>query len=125
MSIDTSMYALLNNAPNAGASFSQGLQAGQQNKLARMQMEQATAQAAEAKQAKDQKNRLAQLLGMPDNYDAGGNLKREALPQIAAIDPAQYPTYQKQIADQGKAAREQEKADLAAKREQFPWPSAL
>lgn len=119
MSIDTSMYALLNNAPNPAASFSQGLQAGQQNKLARMQMEQATAQAAEAKQAKEQKNRLAQLLGMPENYDTGGNLKREALPQIAAIDPAQYPTYQKQIADQAKAVREQEKAELAAKREQF------
>ncbi|SPA44600.1 hypothetical protein [Cupriavidus taiwanensis] len=101
--------------------FLQGWQASQQindqaqeNKLRKLLLDQKT-------QEIDQTNALAGILGNTANYDAAGNLKREALPEIAQAAPGKVPEYQQMYAQQAVAQRAAEKAKRDELIAQFDW----
>jgi hypothetical protein len=88
--------------------------AGQENKLRKLMLDQKTREIG-------QQNALSGIIGNTANYDASGNLKRDALPQIAAAAPNQLPAYQKMYAEQDAqqaATQKQKRAELLG---MFEW----
>ena len=68
-----------------------------------------------------QQNALAGVVGDVANYDQAGNLKREALPQIAQASPGSLPQYQKVISEQQAQQAAQQKAQRDQLMAQFDW----
>jgi len=68
-----------------------------------------------------QQNALAGVVGDIANYDQAGNLKREALPQIAQASPGSLPQYQKVISEQQAQQAAQQKAQRDQLMAQFDW----
>ncbi|WP_439684868.1 hypothetical protein MNJPNG_05000 [Cupriavidus oxalaticus] len=85
-----------------------------QNRLAQMLFDQ-------KQQELSQQNALAGVVGNTANYDAAGNLKREALPQIASASPAALPAYQKLISEQTTQQAAAQKAQRDQLIAQFDW----
>jgi hypothetical protein len=101
--------------------FQKGFQATQsifdnarQNQLAELAMGQKL-------QEMKRQNALAVVVGNMANYDEAGNLKRTALPKIAAASPAALPQYQKVISDQATSQAAQQKALRDQLIAQFDW----
>lgn len=101
--------------------FQKGFQATQgifdsarQNRLAEMALGQKQQELA-------QQNALAGVVGNVANYDEGGNLRREALPQIAQASPTALPQYQKLISEQTITQAAQQKAQRDQLIAQFDW----
>lgn len=67
-----------------------------------------------------QQNALASIVGNPANYDEAGNLRREAIPQIAQASPASLPQYQKVLQEQ---TASQAAAQKAKRAELMDWIS--
>jgi len=85
-----------------------------QNRLAELAMGQKQQELA-------QQNALAGVVGNMANYDEAGNLKRTALPQIAAASPSALPQYQKVISDQAASQAAQQRAQRDQLLAQFEW----
>lgn len=68
-----------------------------------------------------QQNALAGVLGNLANYDEAGNLRREALSQIAQASPASVPQYQEMFQQQGAAQAAAQKAKRDQLIAQFDW----
>lgn len=101
--------------------FQKGFQATQgifdnarQNRLAELAMGQKL-------QEMQRQNALAGVVGNMENYDEAGNLKRTALPQIAAASPAALPQYQKVVSEQATSQAAQQKAQRDQLIAQFDW----
>ncbi|MBY4730737.1 hypothetical protein K6V90_09355 [Cupriavidus pauculus] len=101
--------------------FQRGFQGAQsaidsarQNRLAQLVFDQ-------KQQEINQQNALASVLGNTANYDPTGNLKREALPQIASAAPGKVPEFQQMYAQQATQQRAAEKAQRDQLIAQFDW----
>lgn len=85
-----------------------------QNRLAEMAF-------GQKQQELNQQNALAGVLGNTANYDASGNLRREALPAIAQANPAALPQYNKVIQEQAASQAAAQKAQKDQLIAQFDW----